>query len=81
MKLNSDLEYEEIRKQKWLELNKKDYERWTDVEDIFDEWEETMGEEILYTSDWDVANIINSINVGERYVDFNINSNRSRPLI
>lgn len=64
-KINSDLEYDKIRQQKWIEFN-EDIQKFTN-------WEDNVCREILYTSDWDVANIINSKNIISKTVDFQKN--------
>jgi len=63
--VKSDLRYEEIRNQKYAEL-KYDNE-------IFEAWEHTVWEEILYTSDWEIAHMIDSRNIGSKAVNFSDN--------
>ncbi|NFV47205.1 hypothetical protein [Clostridium haemolyticum] len=61
-KVKSDLEYEKIRDKKWKELN-KDCKQ-------FEKWERDIWTEVLYTSSWDIAHLIDQRNIGDKKVDF-----------
>lgn len=64
-KVNSDLDYEKIRKKKYAEFKKNN--------EKFYAWEDTIWEEVLYTSNWAVAHSLRSRNIGSKAVDFGEN--------
>lgn len=64
-KVNSDLEYDKIRDEKWDEF-KLDTKK-------FYNWEESVKDEILYTSDYSISDIIDKRNIGDKAVCFSRN--------
>ncbi|MCD3216885.1 hypothetical protein G8S55_06405 [Clostridium botulinum C] len=61
-KVKNDSEYYKIRNKKWKECN-EDYQK-------FEKWESSVRDEILYTSNWQIAKLINQRNIGDKEVDF-----------
>ncbi|KGM93525.1 hypothetical protein IRP63_14095 (plasmid) [Clostridium botulinum] len=61
-KVNNDLEYEKIKDKKWKELNKDCNQ--------FEKWRCDIWTQVLYTSSWDIAHLIDQRNIGNKQVDF-----------